>query len=85
MIYVTTSEKTKHRYFSLKKVDNTDTLRASETFSSGFKQAINNWSFVLIYSMITCVKSRGARCFCNMMFMLTIYFSKIPINKQNNL
>jgi hypothetical protein len=47
MIYATTSEKTKHRYFSLKKVDNMDTIRAIETLSSGFKKAINNWSFVL--------------------------------------
>jgi hypothetical protein len=52
MIYGTTSEKTKHRYFSLKKLDSTDILRAIETLSirSGFKQAINNWSFVLIYN-----------------------------------
>ena len=50
MIYATTSEKTKHRYFSLKKVDNMDTIRAIETLSSGFKKAINNWSFVLIYN-----------------------------------
>jgi hypothetical protein len=50
MIYGTTSEKTKHRYFSLKKLDSTDILRAIETLSSGFKEAINNWSFVLIYN-----------------------------------
>ena len=53
MIYATTSEKTKHKYFSLKKVDSTDILRAIETLSSGFKQAINNWSFVLIYNIMT--------------------------------